>query len=72
MCLAAIHWARLEAIRFAATGEDAAAAGFDDRAIYDEVRKTAVQRALPAVQGLREEAAEVFAAWMKKPDRVEY
>jgi len=72
MCLAAIHWARLEAIRFAATGEDAAAAGFDDRAIYDEVRKTAVQRALPAMQGLREEAAEVFAAWMKKPDRVEY
>ena len=30
MCLAAIHWARLDRLVYAATTEDAAAAGFDD------------------------------------------
>ncbi len=30
MCLAAIHWARLDRLVYAATKDDAAAAGFDD------------------------------------------
>ena len=34
MCLGAIYWARPERVYFAATQEDAAAAGFDDRFIY--------------------------------------
>jgi tRNA(Arg) A34 adenosine deaminase TadA len=37
MCLAAIYWARLEKLRFAATRADAADAGFDDELIYSEV-----------------------------------
>jgi tRNA(Arg) A34 adenosine deaminase TadA len=72
MCLAAIHWARLEKVHHAATDEDAAAAGFDDRAIYAEVRKPAAERTMPTTQGLREEAAKVFQEWKKKADRVEY
>src|SRR5262249_43999421 len=36
MCLAAIYWARLSRIIYAATIEDAAAAGFDDHSFYRE------------------------------------
>ena len=35
MCLAAIHWARLDRLVYAATTEDAAAAGFDDAKFHD-------------------------------------
>ena len=39
MCLAASHWARLDAVFFAASAEDAAKAGFDDEFLYGEFRK---------------------------------
>src|SRR5690606_30414999 len=39
MCLAAILWARLDCVHYAATADDAAAAGFDDQHLYNEIRK---------------------------------
>ena len=36
MCLGALYWARPSRIFFAATQQDAAAAGFDDSFIYRE------------------------------------
>jgi guanine deaminase len=38
MCYGAIHWAKLPECKFAATAEDAAKAGFDDKFIYDSIR----------------------------------
>ncbi len=72
MCLAAIHWARLEAIHFAADREDAAAAGFDDKAFYAELAKPGSERRIPADQAMQQEARAVLAAWSAKPDRVRY
>jgi len=46
MCLAASHWARLDAVFFGASAEDAAKAGFDDAFLYAEFRKDAAQRVL--------------------------
>ena len=37
MCLAAIHWARLDAYYYSTTYADAAAIGFDDAAIRDSL-----------------------------------
>src|SRR6266567_139029 len=37
MCLGAIYWARPDRVYYAGTREDAAAAGFDDALIYDEL-----------------------------------
>src|ERR1041385_7640037 len=37
MCLAAAYWARVERIVYAATRADAAAIGFDDSRLYDEL-----------------------------------
>src|ERR1700732_1246608 len=38
MCLGALYWARPARIFFAATKDDAAAAGFDDSLIYREIQ----------------------------------
>ena len=39
MCLGAIYWARPRAVYYAATREQAAAAGFDDAHIYEELAR---------------------------------
>lgn len=72
MCLAAIFWSRLDRICYAATCDDAAAAGFDDRSSYQEIRKPAAERSIPMEQALRQEAAFALQAWVKKEDRVRY
>ena len=72
MCLAASHWARLDAVFFGAGAEDAAKAGFDDAYLYAEFRKSPSQRSLQAEQFLRDEAWESFAAWMVSPNKIPY
>lgn len=72
MCLAAAWWARVDRIIFAANREDAAAAGFDDSAIYQEVARPLSQRILPIANALPSEGAAVFREWLTKEDRVEY
>jgi tRNA(Arg) A34 adenosine deaminase TadA len=72
MCLASIYWARLDRLVFANTREQAAEIGFDDALIYDEVAKPISERLIPTVVLPLEEAAEVFAEWMNKADKIEY
>lgn len=72
MCLAAIYWARIERLYYAATREDAAGAGFDDSRIDAEIALRSPARSILAVQDLRQEAQKAFQAWAKKEDRVEY
>ena len=72
MCLAAIYWARIDQIHYAATRDDAAAAGFDDAFIYDEIGLPPVERSVPARQALRGEALQAFGAWADFDGRIEY
>lgn len=72
MCLAASWWARVDAIYYGASAEDAARAGFDDALLYDELRKPQAERQLPATQLLGEEAWSSFAAWIASPNRIDY
>lgn len=74
MCLAAAHWARLDAVYFAATRDDAARAGFDDAFLYQEMTLPLSERALPILHQteLRDEAVAVFDAWLRLPDRTPY
>lgn len=72
MCLAAIYWARLDRVYYAAGREDAARAGFDDSHIYDQFSLPATARSIPTTQDLRDEALVAFDAWAAKSDRVEY
>ena len=72
MCLSAIYWARLDRIYFANSHQDAAAIGFDDEFLYDEVAKPVDARSIPTVKLELPEAAAVFAEWQAKPDKIEY
>jgi tRNA(Arg) A34 adenosine deaminase TadA len=72
MCLGAIYWARPARVLFAATREDAAAAGFDDSLIYDELALPAKRRRIPMISLLRDEALKVFREWREKPDKIPY
>ncbi len=72
MCLASAYWARVSRIVYANTRDQAAAIGFDDAYIYDEVPKDPAARTLPMVHVPTDEADAVFADWLKKADRIEY
>lgn len=72
MCLAATYWARLDALYFAATRNDAADAGFDDALLYEEIPKPWDARTLFTETDLRPEAQSVFDAWKQKTDRTPY
>ncbi|MGP9821205.1 nucleoside deaminase [Salinarimonas sp. NSM] len=72
MCLASAFWARVDRIVYANTRSEAAAIGFDDAFIYDEIPKDPAARALPAEHLPLEEAKAVFRAWMEKADKVAY
>lgn len=72
MCLGAIYWARPERVFYAGTREDAAAAGFDDELIYEEISKPNEERRQVMVNLLRREAQDAFAEWTAKADKTEY
>lgn len=72
MCLAAIYWARLDNLYFAASHSDAADAGFDDTLLYAEVATSWNARRLNAEQHLQSAAQKVFTTWKNKPDRITY
>lgn len=72
MCLGAIYWARLKAVYYACNRFDAAAAGFDDSFIYDELPKLPAQRtiAMHYIEVL--EADSPFQAWNRLETKVRY
>ncbi len=72
MCLSAIYWARIDALYFAASRNDAAEAGFDDALLYEEVSKPWKTRALATEQHLHQEAQAVFDVWKNNPGRTPY
>jgi tRNA(Arg) A34 adenosine deaminase TadA len=72
MCLASAYWARVSRIVFANTREEAAAIGFDDQLLYDEIPKPIEERQIPTHRVPDEEAAAIFRDWLKKADRIAY
>jgi tRNA(Arg) A34 adenosine deaminase TadA len=72
MCLGAIYWARPARVYYACVAADAAAAGFDDAFIYEELSRTHASRRVPMQQLLRDESLPVFAAWMQQEKKTLY
>jgi guanine deaminase len=72
MCLGAIYWARPDRVVYAGTRQDAAAAGFDDQLIYNELALPPAERHMPMEQALRDEASTVFETWRSKSDKTAY
>ena len=72
MCLAAIYWARCDAIFYGNTAADAAAAGFDDSFLYEELKVPLAERKIPIARLLGDEAIASFQLWCSQIDKIEY
>ena len=72
MCLGAIYWARPKKVFYGANREDAAAIGFDDQFVYDEIDKEMNARKIPFENIDRDEALRVFNKWDAKENRTDY
>lgn len=72
MCLGAIYWARPARIFYACLAADAAAAGFDDAFIYEELERPLDARRIPMQQLLRDESLEIFSLWKRQENKTAY
>ncbi|MCH6233241.1 nucleoside deaminase [Cognataquiflexum rubidum] len=72
MCLGAIYWARPERVFFANTKKDAAAIGFDDQFIYEELELPLNKRKIPFSQLSKKEANQVFKEWVLLDNKTLY
>ena len=63
---------RLDRIFFANTRADAAAIGFDDSHIYDEIPLPLEHRSVPMRRLLKRDALAVFREWDRMPNKVPY
>lgn len=72
MCLAAAYWARLDAVYYANTRQDAASIGFDDAFFHQQLALPLAQQALPTAQLLQAEAHQVFQQWQTLESRQLY
>ena len=72
MCLGAIYWARPARVFYGNTKADAAAIGFDDQFIYEELDRPLEARKLPMMQLLRDEAQAGFRAWTELEGKTMY
>jgi guanine deaminase len=72
MCLSAIYWARLDRLYYAATRTDAAEIGFDDAFLYTEIGLEPVNRRLPSINAMRDQARHVMLPWKQIPSDRRY
>lgn len=72
MCLAAAYWAKIERIVFANSRAEAAAIGFCDDWLYDELQKSIPTRQITMEHHPLEQARAVMQAWTDDPQRILY
>jgi guanine deaminase len=72
MCMGAIYWARPKVVYYGATRHDAAAAGFDDSLIYQELAAPYQERIIGMINLGGDHAVKIFAEWNDKDDKVAY
>lgn len=67
MCMGAIFWARIPIVYYAASAQDAAEGGFDDRIFYEMIRNPETALDLRPIEV--EKGKGVFEKWQAKEDR---
>ena len=72
MCLGAIYWAGIRRVVYASDRHRAAAAGFDDEMIYNELALDNSERSIVMERGLRDQGDNVLRKWEEYPDKVRY
>jgi tRNA(Arg) A34 adenosine deaminase TadA len=72
MCLGAIYWSGIERVVYASDRLDAAAAGFNDELIYNEISVDPSERRISFQHMDDPEAKELFRKWEKFDGKVTY
>ena len=72
MCLAAAYWARLTRIIYGADHNDAAAIGFADAFIYEELALNTNNRSLQMQQLMPQEAKQGLSLWLEMEKKILY
>ncbi|MET9266966.1 nucleoside deaminase [Amycolatopsis sp. NPDC004079] len=72
MCLASSLWARVDRVLYAADRDDAARAGFDDRAFYELFEHPRETWQTPVSRVSTPDHFAPFSAWLGRSDRIEY
>lgn len=72
MCLGAIYWSRPDKVYYAASREDAAEAGFDDKHIYNELALPLTNRVIPFQQIMQKKVRAVFNEWTRMNLNIKY
>ena len=72
MCLSAIYWSHIDLVYYGNSRENAAEIQFDDKFIYDEMKKDINERKIPLKQILRDEAIKAFNLWAETEDKTKY
>ena len=70
MCLTAALWARIDRLVYAATIDDAAAAGFDDSSFYRQIRESVTD--MSVVHDDHPHRLRPFEAWLDNTHRIDY
>jgi len=72
MCLSAAYWARIERIVFANSRAEAAAIGFCDDELYDELNRNPTARSIVMEHHPLAGALEPLERWAANPGRIQY
>jgi guanine deaminase len=72
MCMGAVYWARPARLYYANNRKDAAAIGFDDSFIYEEINISDDKKHIPFQEYPNSRAAEIFKNWANKNPKPEY
>jgi guanine deaminase len=72
MCIGAIYWARPDAVYYACSKEDAAAIGFDDQFIYEQLALPMEQRSIVMKRITPPDYKRPFEQWAVSEIKKEY
>lgn len=72
MCLSAIYWSHIDLVYYGNSRENAAEIQFDDKFIYDEMKKDINERKIPLKQILKDEAIKAFDLWTLTENKTKY
>jgi tRNA(Arg) A34 adenosine deaminase TadA len=72
LCLAAANWAQVARIIYANGRERAAAIGFSDSDLYQELQRPGPERRIPTLRLSLPEAEAPLKAWAAKADKIPY
>lgn len=72
MCLSAIYWSRINHVYYANTREDAASIDFDDKEIYEEIKKDINDRKIRMTRMCYTNAYDAFEKWKNNSDKIHY